>query len=95
LRTHFDRRVLTSIVANSFCGKYAIIDIRVTTCAARVEVEIMPSYEYGCKDCGKDFLIFLSLKEMEAKPKITCPLCGSDHVEKKFGAFFAKTSKKS
>jgi len=55
----------------------------------------MPSYEYGCKDCGKDFLIFLSLKEMEAKPKITCPLCGSDHVEKKFGAFFAKTSKKS
>ena len=55
----------------------------------------MPSYEYACKDCGKDFLIFLSLKEMEAKPKFTCPHCGSDNVGKKFTAFFAKTSKKS
>lgn len=55
----------------------------------------MPSYEYDCKDCGTDFLIFLSLNEMEAKPRIICPRCGSDHVVKKFGAFFAKTNKKS
>jgi putative FmdB family regulatory protein len=58
-------------------------------------VEIMPSYDYACRDCGKDFMIFLSLKEMEAKPKITCPHCGSDNVGKKFTAFFAKTDKKS
>jgi putative FmdB family regulatory protein len=55
----------------------------------------MPSYDYDCKDCRKDFLIFLSLKEMEAKPKITCPHCGSDHVEKKISTFFAKTNRKS
>ena len=59
------------------------------------EVEIMPSHDYECKDCGKDFMIFFSLKEMEAKPKITCPLCRSDHVEKKFAGFFARTNKKS
>jgi len=59
------------------------------------EEEIMPSYDYACRDCGKDFLIFLSLKEREAKPKITCPHCGSDNVGKKFTAFFAKTNKKS
>lgn len=55
----------------------------------------MPSYDYACRDCEKDFLIFLSLTEMEAKPKITCPHCGSDNVGKIFTAFFAKTNKKS
>ena len=55
----------------------------------------MPSYDYACRDCEKDFMIFLTLKEMEAKPKITCPHCGSDNVGKKFTAFFAKTDKKS
>ena len=55
----------------------------------------MPSFEYVCKDCGKEFLIFLSLKEYEAKPKILCPHCNSDHVDRKFSAFSAKTSRKS
>jgi putative FmdB family regulatory protein len=59
------------------------------------EVDIMPSYEYACRDCKKDFTIFLSLKELEAKPKITCPHCESDNVEKRFTGFFAKTDKKS
>jgi putative FmdB family regulatory protein len=55
----------------------------------------MPSYDYVCRDCKKDFMVFLSFKEQEAKPKITCPRCGSDNVEKVFSAFFAKTNKKS
>lgn len=55
----------------------------------------MPAYEYVCRDCGKDFTVFLSIKEYEAVPKIKCPHCGSDHVERKITAFFAKTSKKS
>ncbi len=55
----------------------------------------MPSYEYVCKDCKKDFMIFLSLRELEAKPKIDCPHCESDNVERKLTAFFAKTDKKS
>ena len=55
----------------------------------------MPGFEHVSKDCGKEFLIFLSLKEYEAKPKIVCPRCDSDHVERKFSVFSAKTSRKS
>jgi putative FmdB family regulatory protein len=55
----------------------------------------MPAYEYACKDCGKGFTIFLSIKEYEAHQMIRCPHCQSSHVERKITAFFAKTSKKS
>jgi putative FmdB family regulatory protein len=55
----------------------------------------MPAYEYGCRECNKEFTIFLSLKEFDEKPKITCPHCASENVHKIFTDFFAKTSKKS
>ncbi len=55
----------------------------------------MPAYEYACRDCGKDFTVFLSLKEYEAGQKIKCPHCDSDHVERKISGFFAKTGRKS
>jgi putative FmdB family regulatory protein len=55
----------------------------------------MPSYEYVCRDCKKDFMIFLSLKELEAQPRVICPHCKSDNVEKKLTGFFAKTDRKS
>ena len=55
----------------------------------------MPSFEYVCKDCGKEFIVFLSLKEYEAKLKITCPHCDCDHVERKLSTFSAKTDRKS
>jgi len=55
----------------------------------------MPAYEYICKDCNKEFIVFLSIKEFEAKPKIKCLHCGSDNVQRKITGFFAKTSKKS
>jgi putative FmdB family regulatory protein len=55
----------------------------------------MPSYEYGCKDCSHKFTVFLSIKEFEAKPKIRCPHCQSDNVQKIISEFTAKTSKKS
>ncbi len=55
----------------------------------------MPAYEYECKDCKKAFTVFLTLKELEEHPKIKCPDCECDHVEKKITGFFAKTSKKS
>jgi len=55
----------------------------------------MPAYEYTCKDCGKEFIVFLTLKEFELKPKIKCPQCESDNVTKKLTSFFTKTSKKS
>lgn len=55
----------------------------------------MPAYEYECKDCHKEFMIFLSIKEFEEKSKIRCPNCDSYNVHKIFTDFFAKTSKKS
>ncbi len=55
----------------------------------------MPAYEYMCRDCSKDFTVFLSFKEFDAKPKIKCPHCESDNVNKKLTVFFTKTSKKS
>ena len=55
----------------------------------------MPSYEYICKDCIRNFTVFLSIKEFETNPKIKCPHCESDHVEKQMSSFFAKTRKKS
>ncbi len=55
----------------------------------------MPAYEYECKDCKKEFTVFLSLKEYEEHPKIKCPECESDNVDKLITGFFAKTSKKS
>jgi putative FmdB family regulatory protein len=55
----------------------------------------MPAYEYTCKDCGKEFTVFLTITEFESKPKIKCPHCESDNVTKKLTSFFAKTSKKS
>jgi putative FmdB family regulatory protein len=55
----------------------------------------MPAYEYDCKDCGKEFTVFLSIREFEAKPEIKCPHCESDNVQKKLTGFFTKTSKKS
>ncbi len=55
----------------------------------------MPAYEYQCKDCQKDFTTFLSIKEYEEKPKVKCPHCESDNVQRKFTGFYAKTDKKS
>jgi putative FmdB family regulatory protein len=55
----------------------------------------MPAYEYACKDCDKEFIVFLSMKEFETNPEIRCPHCESDNVQKKLSGFFTKTSKKS
>jgi len=55
----------------------------------------MPVYEYACKDCGREFTIYLSLKEFEEKPEVKCTYCGKGNVQRKITGFFAKTSKKS
>ena len=55
----------------------------------------MPAYEYECKDCHRDFTIYLSIKEFEEKPEIKCPHCDSNNVHKKISGFYAKTSSKS
>jgi putative FmdB family regulatory protein len=55
----------------------------------------MPVYEYNCKACGKDFTVYLSVKEFETNPKIKCAHCLSDNIARKLTPFFTKTSRKS
>jgi putative FmdB family regulatory protein len=55
----------------------------------------MPIYEYTCQECKRDFALSFSIKEMEAKPAVTCPDCKSVNIQKKYGGFTAMTSKKS
>lgn len=54
----------------------------------------MPSYEYRCLDCGKEFLLILSLKDHESGAA-ACPSCGSKKLEQTFTSFVAKTASKS
>lgn len=63
---------------------------------AAIEKEpAVPAYEYRCLDCRQDFTVFLTLEELDSQPLHRCPHCQSDHTERKFGAFFVKTDKKS
>jgi putative FmdB family regulatory protein len=55
----------------------------------------MPAYEYVCKDCNKEFTVFLTLSEYGENLNIKCPGCSSDNVQRKITGFFAKTSRKS
>ena len=54
----------------------------------------MPSYEYLCKECKKNFTVIMTVTEYD-KHHVTCPKCKSKKVEQKIAAFFAVTSKKS
>ena len=54
----------------------------------------MPTYEYKCKACGKEFFEILSITEHE-ETKVTCPKCRSDQVEQLLSHFVAQTSRKS
>jgi putative FmdB family regulatory protein len=58
-------------------------------------VEVMPEYEFTCKECKINFSIFISIKEMEEKPEIKCFHCGSDNVERKYSSFYPNTESKS
>lgn len=46
----------------------------------------MPTYEYGCVDCGHRFTIFASISKHEAGLDTTCPECGSRSAVQIFGS---------
>ena len=48
----------------------------------------MPLYDYECKECGKKFEDFRSLKERATAP---CPSCGKQ-AEKVLSSFFTVRS---
>jgi putative FmdB family regulatory protein len=54
----------------------------------------MPAYEYVCKDCNHEVTASLACKEFEAKPKIKCPHCQSDNLQKKLSEFTGQEKRK-
>jgi putative FmdB family regulatory protein len=54
----------------------------------------MPTYEFQCAKCKKEFEITMTIKEREARAP-SCPACGSTALEPLMTSFFAKTSRKS
>jgi putative FmdB family regulatory protein len=54
----------------------------------------MPTYEFLCTKCQKEFSITTTIKEREST-KPVCPACGSTELEPIMSGFFAKTSRKS
>ncbi len=40
----------------------------------------MNTCEYQCMECKMEFAINLMDKELDQKPKISCPHCGAKHV---------------
>jgi putative FmdB family regulatory protein len=57
----------------------------------------MPTYEFHCDKCGKNFEQVWSLAEYDKQIKAThkCPKCNSTKVVKTISAVQVKTSKKS
>ena len=54
----------------------------------------MPTYEFRCKKCKKEFSAILSLREYE-KGKVSCPKCKGKQVQQLISHFMTKTSRKS
>ena len=55
----------------------------------------MPIYEYHCLACERDFDLVETMQEHGEDRSRRCPECGSDRVQARPSAFFAKTSRKS
>jgi putative FmdB family regulatory protein len=54
----------------------------------------MPTYEYRCRECKKQFERVEALSDHgHGKPQ--CPQCKSRHVDQVFTSFFAKTARKA
>jgi putative FmdB family regulatory protein len=54
----------------------------------------MPAYEYHCRTCNREFVVYMTLKERDTK-QVQCPHCQGTNVEQLFSSFVAVTSKKS
>ena len=54
----------------------------------------MPTYEYRCEKCGKEFSRIESIAA-HGHGKVGCPKCKSPNVSQVFTPFYAKTVKKS
>ncbi len=55
---------------------------------------LMPTYEYQCKECAEKFERIEHIDEHDAS-KPTCPKCGGKEVVQILDTFIAKTARKS
>lgn len=55
----------------------------------------MPTYNYQCQKCKKDFSIYVSIGEHTKHPRPKCPKCKSNNVKQLFKSISVITSKKS
>jgi len=56
--------------------------------------QIMPTYDYQCRDCKRNFSVKHSIAEY-GKAKVDCPKCKSKKVKQQISLFIIKTSRKS
>ena len=54
----------------------------------------MPTYEFMCQKCEKQFSVNISISDYEKK-KYKCPECGSKKVKQLITGFQTVTSRKS
>ncbi|MBM4288905.1 MAG: zinc ribbon domain-containing protein [Deltaproteobacteria bacterium] len=54
----------------------------------------MPTYEFLCQKCGKEFSLIMSIKERDTE-KIKCSHCGAEDVTQLLSTVITKTSRKS
>jgi len=54
----------------------------------------VPTYEFRCEDCRREFTLVMSMAERD-KGKISCPSCKKRNVKQQISTFQTKTSKKS
>jgi putative FmdB family regulatory protein len=54
----------------------------------------MPTYEFLCPKCQKEFTVTMTIREREEKQP-ACPTCGSTDLAPLFTSVVIKTSRKS
>ena len=54
----------------------------------------MPTYDFVCLDCNREFELHMTIEEHE-KREFKCPKCEGENVEQQIEPFFAITNKKS
>lgn len=54
----------------------------------------MPTYQYRCEKCGKEFSRVESITT-HGRKRPSCPKCKSTKIAQLFSNFYAKTAKKS
>lgn len=56
----------------------------------------MPTYDYGCLDCGTKFEVTATVSEKEKGLEVVCPECGGKQAAQLFNnVFFVKRSGQS